>query len=296
MSALPTVTGRFSTRFGRDLLRILRDDSPAAIGAFIIAVYCVLAIIGPYVTTVGVAPDPAQAYEGVSARFPLGTDAFGHSILSELIVGTRPILEVGVAAAVMTVAAGVIIGLLSGYLGGAADAVIMRIVDIFLTIPGLPLILVIAAVLRTYNPLVLAAVLSIQGWAPLARAVRSMALSLRSSDFIEAARGQGVPLRHMVGRQLLPNVGPYVAIHFLLAVTGAIYAEVGLFLLGVAPLSGTNWGIMINTATAQGALYSSDSALALLAPMGAIVVLQIGFVMFSRAMDDLFNPRMRVLV
>jgi peptide/nickel transport system permease protein len=190
----------------------------------------------------------------------------------------------------------VIVGLVSGYLSGVVDAVIMRIVDVFLTIPGLPLILVIAAVVHTYDPLVLAAILSIQGWAGLARAVRSMALSLRSADFIEAARGQSVPMRHMVGRQLLPNVGPYVAIHFLLAVTGAIYAEVGLFLLGVAPVSGTNWGIMINTATAQGALYNSDSALSLLAPMTAIVLLQVGFVLFSRAMDDLFNPRMRVLV
>lgn len=289
------MTGGRSIRFGRDLLRILREDRPAAIGAFIIAVFCVIAVIGPYVTSVGIVPDPAQAYEGPSGRFPLGTDAFGHSIASELIIGTRPILEVGVAAAVMTVAVGVIVGLVSGYLSGAVDAVIMRIVDVFLTIPGLPLILVIAAVVRADNPLVLAAILSIQGWAGLARAVRSMALGLRSADFIEAARGQALPLRHMVGRQLLPNVGPYVAIHFLLAVTGAIYAEVGLFLLGVAPLSGTNWGIMINTATSQGALYSSDSAPSLLAPMGAIVLLQIGFVLFSRAMDDLFNPRMRVL-
>ena len=289
------MSGGYGMRVGRDLLRILREDRSATIGAVIIVVYCVVAVIGPAMTTVGVAPDPNQAYEGPSAHFPLGSDAFGHSILSELIVGTRPIMEVGVAAAIMTVAVGVIVGLVSGYVSGAADTVIMRIVDVFLTIPGLPLILVIAAVVRTYNPLVLAAILSIQGWAGLARAVRSMALSLRSSDFIEAARGQAVPLRHMVGRQLLPNVGPYVAIHFLLAVTGAIYAEVGLFLLGVAPLSGTNWGIMINTATAQGALYSSDSALALLAPMGAIVILQIGFVLFSRAMDNLFNPRMRVL-
>jgi peptide/nickel transport system permease protein len=290
------MNGGHGMRLGRDLLRILREDRSATIGAVIIVVYCVVAVIGPAVTTVGVAPDPNQAYEGPSAHFPLGSDAFGHSILSELIVGTRPIMEVGVAAAIMTVAVGVIVGLVSGYVSGAADAVIMRVVDVFLTIPGLPLILVIAAVVRTYNPLVLAAILSIQSWAGLARAVRSMALSLRSSDFIEAARGQAVPLRHMVGRQLLPNVGPYVAIHFLLAVTAAIYAEVGLFLLGVAPLSGTNWGIMINTATAQGALYSSDSALALLAPMGAIVILQIGFVLFSRAMDNLFNPRMRVLV
>ena len=282
-------------KLGRDLLRILREDRPAAIGAVIIMVYCVIAVIGSYLTTIPVAPDPNQAYQGPSGHFPLGTDAFGHSVLSELIIGTRPILEVGAAAAVMTVAVGVIVGLVSGYVSGVADAVIMRVVDIFLTIPGLPLILVIAAVIRTDNPLVLAAVLSIQGWAGLARAVRSMALSLRSADFIEAARGQSVPLRHMVGRQLLPNVGPYVAIHFLLAVTGAIYAEVGLFLLGVAPLSGTNWGIMINTAIAQGALYSTDSASALLGPMGAIVVLQVGFVLFSRAMDNLFNPRMRVL-
>jgi peptide/nickel transport system permease protein len=281
---------------GRELLRILRHDPMAMVGAFIIAVYCVVAVIGPSVTTIPVAPNPALAYRGPSWSFPLGTDAFGHSILSELIIGTRPILEVGVAAAVMTIAAGVIIGLVSGYLSGVADAVIMRIVDVFLTVPGLPLVFVIVAVVHSSNPLLLAAILSIQSWAGLARAVRSMALSLRTSDFIEAARGQSLPLRHMVGRQLLPNIGPYVAIHFLLAVTGAIYAEVGLFLLGIAPLSGTNWGIMINTATAQGALYSSDSALYLLAPMGAIVILQFGFVMFSRAMDDLFNPRMRVLV
>jgi peptide/nickel transport system permease protein len=280
---------------GRDLLRILREDRLALIGALIICVYCVIAVIGPDLATVSEVSDPSQAYKGPSWGFPLGTDAFGHSILSELVVGTRPIMEVGVAAAVMTVVVGVIVGLASGYVSGLADAVIMRAVDVFLTIPGLPLVLVIAALIHSSNPLVLAAILSIQSWAGLARAVRSMALSLRSSDFIEAARGQSVPLRHMVGRQLLPNVGPYVAIHFLLAVTGAIYAEVGLFLLGIAPISGTNWGNMINIANAQGALYTTRSALYLLAPMAAIVVLQFGFVMFSRAMDELFNPRMRVL-
>lgn len=290
------MSGRRGTVLGLELLRILRRDPAAALGAVIVGVYCVVAVIGPYVTTIPVAPDPAMAYQGPSARFPLGTDTFGHSILSEIIIGTRPILEIGVAAAIMTVCAGVVVGLVSGYLSGAADAVIMRVVDVFLTIPGLPLILVVAAVIHSSNPLVLAAVLSIQGWAGLARAVRSMALSLRSADFIEAARGQSVPLRHMVGRQLLPNVGPYVAIHFLLAVTGAIYAEVGLFLLGVAPLTGTNWGIMINNATSQGALYTTRSALYLLAPMIAIVILQFGFVLLSRAMDELFNPRMRVLV
>lgn len=281
-------------RFGRDLFRILRGDRSAMVGAIIILVYCIVAIIGPYLTKVGLVSDPSRAYKGPSWRFPLGTDAFGHSILSELVVGTRPIMEVGVASAVMVITVGVIVGLASGYLSGVADAVIMRVVDVFLTIPGLPLILVIAALVHSSNPLVLAAILSIQGWAGLARAVRSMALSLRASDFIEAARGQSVPLRHMVGRQLLPNVGPYVAIHFLLAVTGAIYAEVGLFLLGIAPISGSNWGIMINIANGQGALYTTRSAMYLVSPMAAITLLQFGFVLFSRAMDELFNPRMRV--
>ena len=120
--------------------------------------------------------------------------------------------------------------------------VLMRLADVFLTIPGLPLVIVIAAssgpAARLYWP----AIIAVTAWAGLARAVRSQALSLRSADFIEAAKVQGLPLRNMIGRQLLPNVGPYVAINFLLAVTGAIYAEVGLFVLGVAPVSGTATG------------------------------------------------------
>lgn len=278
----------------RDLWRILRGDSSAMIGAVIIAVFCLVAILGPIFVSVSGVNHPNDAYQGPSLQNPLGTDAFGDSVLSGLIVGTRAIMEVGVAAAIMTVAIGVFVGLTSGYLSGVADAVIMRIVDVFITVPGLPLIFVIAALIHSSNPFVLAGILSIQSWAGLARAVRSMALSLRTSDFIEVARGQSLPLHHMVGRQLLPNVGPYVAIHFLTAVTGAIYAEVGLFLLGIAPISGTNWGIMINIANAQGALYSMRSALYLASPMAAIVILQLGFVLFSRAMDELFNPRMRV--
>jgi peptide/nickel transport system permease protein len=187
-----------------------------------------------------------------------------------------------------------VIGLVSGYLGGFADSVIMRLTDIALTIPGLPLIIVIATLIRTTNPFVLAVVLSVTGWAGLARAVRSQALSLRTTDFVEAARLQGMSLGNMVGRQLLPNVGPYVAINFVLSVTGAIYAEVGLFVLGIVPISGVNWGEMINEAMSQGALYTNRAMLYLFAPMAAIVILQMGFVFFSRALDSLFNPALRV--
>jgi peptide/nickel transport system permease protein len=172
---------------------------------------------------------------------------------------------------------------------------LMRLADVFLTIPGLPLVIVIAAVIRTTSPFVLAAIIAITAWAALARAVRSQALSLRTADFIEAAKVQGLPLRHMIARQLLPNVGPYVAINFLLTVTGAIYALIGLFVLGVAPVSGTaNWGVMINLAIGNGALYTSKSVLYLFTPMAAIVFLQLALVFFTRALDQLFNPRLRV--
>jgi peptide/nickel transport system permease protein len=279
---------------GRDLLRILREQKAAMFGAIVVVIYCLVAIFGPIFVHISNVSHPGRAYQAPSLHHPLGMDPFGRDVLAALIVGTRPIMEIGILAAIMSIGVGVIIGLTTGYLGGVVDSVIMRITDIFLTIPGLPLVIVIAALIHSANPVVLAAILSVQAWAGLARAVRSQALSLRTSTFIEAARGQALPLRHMIGRQLLPNVGPYVAIHFLLAVTGAIYAEVGLFLLGIAPISGTNWGIMINIAQAQGALYTTRSATYLLAPMFAIVLLQVAFVLFSRALDDLFNPRMRV--
>ena len=281
-------------RLLRDLWRICRSDKPAFTGGCVVLIYLVVAIIGPYTTSLPYQKNSNLAYLGPSLKYPLGTDFLGNSVLGEVILGTRPIMEVGLAAAVMVVFAGVLAGLVAGYLGGGVDQVVMRITVVFLTIPGLPLVIVIASIVRTTSPLALAGILSITGWAGLARAVRSQALSLRTSDFIDAARVQGLPLRNIVGRQLLPNIGPYVAIHFLLAVTDAIYAGVGLFLLGVAPLSGTNWGIMINLAIGQGALYTSQSALYLFSPMLAIVFLQVALVYFSRAMDRLFNPRLRV--
>ncbi|MEU8226926.1 ABC transporter permease [Kribbella sp. NPDC048915] len=281
-------------RFLSDLWRILRHDKGALIGGAIVLIYCLAAVFGPIFVEVGNEQDASQAYLAPSWEHPLGTDSLGQGVLSQIIVGTRPIMIVGVLSAVITVFIGVAIGLLTGYVGGVADTVIMRITDIFLTIPGLPLIIVLASVINTTNPVVLAFILSITAWAGLARAIRSQAMSLRSREFVEAAKLQGVSLGNMVGRQLLPNVGPYVAIHFLLAITGAIYASVGLFLLGIAPISGNNWGIMINLAMAQGALYTTDSAFYLFSPMAAIVILQVAFVFFSRALDSVFNPRLRV--
>ncbi|HEY8788348.1 MAG TPA: ABC transporter permease [Actinopolymorphaceae bacterium] len=280
--------------FVKDFWRICRSDKAALVGGVIILVYILVAIFGGSLVHVGRSHNAADAYLGPSLHHLLGTDFLGNDTLSEVIIGTRPVVEVGLFSAVIVVIVGVVIGLTSGYLGGKTDAVIMRVTDIFLTIPGLPLIIVIASLVNTSSPLALAIILSVTAWAGLARAVRAQALSLRTADFIDAAKVQNLPLRNLIGRQLLPNVGPYVAINFLLAITGAIYAEVGLFVLGVAPVTGTNWGIMINLAMNQGALYTSNSMLYLFSPMAAIVLLQVALVFFARTLDKVFNPRLRV--
>jgi peptide/nickel transport system permease protein len=277
-----------------DFVEILRRDRSAAIAGAIILLYCLTAVLGPMVVHVPRGANPAAAYQLPSLRYPLGTDFIGHSVLSEVIVGTRPVLEIGFVTAFISVGIGTVVGLVSGAAGGVVDGAIMRVTDVFLTIPGLPLLIVIASLVHTANPVVLGLILSVVGWPGLARAVRSQALSLRESAFMEAARAQGLRRSTVIGRQLLPNVGPYVAIHWLLAVTGAIYAEVGLFLLGVAPVSGNNWGSMINLAMGEGALYTGRSMPWLLAPMAAIICLQVAFVFFTRALDQFFNPRLRL--
>jgi peptide/nickel transport system permease protein len=280
--------------FLRDFWRICKSDKSALVAGVVILIYLGVAIFGPIFVHLSPIQNPADAYLSPSWHHPLGTDFLGQDILTEIVLGTRPVLEVGLMAAIFAVGVGVAVGLMSGYLGGAADMALMRLADVFLTIPGLPLVIVVASIIRTSSPFVLAAIIAITAWAGLARAVRSQALSLRTADFIEAAKVQGLPLRAMIARQLLPNVGPYVAINFLLAVTAAIYAEIGLFVLGVAPVSGTNWGIMINLAMGNGALYTNKSMLYLFTPMAAIVFLQVALVFFTRALDQLFNPRLRV--
>jgi peptide/nickel transport system permease protein len=171
---------------------------------------------------------------------------------------------------------------------------LMRVADVFLTIPSFPLLVVLTGYLKVNEPLPMAGVLSIAAWAGLARAIRAQVLTLAQRDFVEAARIAGLSRTHIIFRELLPNMAPYIAMNFVLAFTGAIYAEVGLFLLGVAPFTATNWGVMLNFAVTQaGALYSTSSMWYLIAPMACIILLQVGSVLFVRALEEVFNPRLR---
>ena len=263
-------------------------------GALIIVAYFLMAVLGPMFIHFSVAQDLAHAYQPPSWKHWLGTDYAGRGILSEIVYGSRPVLMVAAVAAAFSVLVGTLIGLLSGFSGGLLDAFLMRTADFFLTMPSLPFIIVVTATIHSTSPFVMAGVIAITGWAGLARAIRAQTLSLGKRDFMDAARVQGLTTWRMVWKELLPNLASYVAMNFLLASIGAIYAEVGLFILGLAPFSGSNWGVMINIAMNQaGALYTTQSLWYLFSPMAAIVILQLGLVMFSQGLDEVFNPRLR---
>src|SRR5665811_2618826 len=155
----------------------------------------------------------------------------------------------------------VVFGALAGLLGGKLDTSVLMITDVVLTVPAIILLGVMAVFIRLDNIFLLAFILAIFAWPTLLRAVRAQVLSLKEREYVEAARMLDLPLRHVLFKEVLPNMMPYIVINFVIAMTGAIYAQVILYYLGLVPLQGDNWGLMIQQAYTKGCLlYTSDAA------------------------------------
>ena len=281
-------------RFWRGVWLALRRRPSRMVGFVIVAMFAVFAVVGSWFFPERLPYDADNIYAPISWDHPLSTDFEGVDVLALVITGTRDVLLVAAAAGLVTVLLGTGTGLYAGYRRGAADSVLMRIADFILTIPGLPLLVVLTTTTNLGAWWKMSLVLGLIGWGALARAVRSQTLSLRERGFIEAARGLGMSTRHIVIKELLPNVAPYIATNLLIAVTGYIYAQVGLYFLGVLPLNTNNWGVMLNFAVFQsGALISPDALPYLLAPLASILLLTLGVVLIIDAMEEIFNPRLR---
>lgn len=272
----------------------LRRRPSRLAGVGIVLLFVFLAVAGPWLYPDRLPYDADNVYAPISWKHPLSTDFEGVDVLALVITGTRGVLLVAAAAGLITMVIGTAAGLYAGYRRGTPDSLLMRIADFVLTIPGFPLLIVLTTTINLGAWWKMALVLGLVGWGGLARAVRSQTMSLRERGFIEAARGLGLSTRHVVVKELLPNVAPYIATNLLLAVTGYIYAQVGLYFLGVLPLDTSNWGVMLNAAVFQsGALISPDALPYLLAPLGAILLLTLGVVLIVDALEEIFNPRLR---
>jgi peptide/nickel transport system permease protein len=221
---------------------------------------------------------------------PLGTDDVGHDVLGRLMYGGQASLEIGVAAGIVATVIGMLWGAVSGYTGGWADAVMMRIVDAGIAIPGLFLLMVAATIITPTVP-VLIVLIGAFSWLVPARLVRAEALSLRTRDYVQAMVAMGGGRRRAVLRHIIPNVVGTVVVNATFQVADAIMLVAYLSFLGLGvPLPRTDWGGMLS----NGLNYAFDGYWWMIIPPGiAIVIVVCAFNFLGDGLRDAFEVRLR---
>jgi len=223
-------------------------------------------------------------------RYLLGTDFRGSDILTQLFYGTQVAFIVGGLAAVFAVGLGTLVGLIAGFFGKLVDTLLMRTTDIFLVLPFLPIVLILAAILRP-SIWVIILVIGIVGWPGIARVIRAQVLTLKERPFVDAARVSGASDLRLIFFQVAPNVLPFSFLYMSLTVAGAIITEAALSFLGLGDASVISWGGMLSSVlTFGGAL---NAWWWLLPPGFAITLLSLGFYLLGRGFDEVINPRLR---
>jgi peptide/nickel transport system permease protein len=234
---------------------------------------------------------PGAPLEPPSARFWLGTDEYGRSVLDLVIQGSQISLLVGFLATGMSMLTGSLVGITAGYSGGWVDVLLMRFTDWFLVIPFLPLAIVLAAILGR-SLFVIAFVIGVTTWPATARVVRAQVLTLKERSYVERARALGAGNSQIVSRHILPNVFPLIFANTILVVALAIYTEAILSFLGLGDPFNVSWGSILESAFAEGAI--SLGAWWYLVPPGLCIVLVVlGFTMCGYAFDEILDPRLR---
>ena len=221
----------------------------------------------------------------------LGTTSYGSDAYSQLIYGSRISLTVGVLATGLSTIVGVIVGMVAGYFGGKTDEVLMRVVDFLLVIPGLPLMMVLAAFLgaRIENIIIVIAIL---GWTGTSRLIRSQVLAEKNKAYVESARAIGASDTYIMFRHILPNVTPILFANITLGVVGAILSEAGLSFLGLTNPEDPSWGRMLADAVSGGA-FSGGAWWVVLFPGLMITLLSLAFTFVGHTLDQVLNPRLR---
>jgi peptide/nickel transport system permease protein len=301
---------------GRSLAQIawtrFKRDKAAVAGGIIVAVLIVIAALSkPLEAIFGLDPNlphqdlldpvlitPRGSFGGISAHHPLGVDPqFGRDMLSRLLEGSWVSLLVAFAATLLSVLIGAVMGLLAGYYGGRIDAFISRLMDIFLAFPLLLFALSISASLQNKAfglsglPLhitVLVFVIGFFNWPYLGRIVRGQVLSLREREFVDAARSVGARNRHILFKELMPNLYAPIIVYSTLLIPTNILFEAGLSFLGVgiAPPQ-ASWGGMLSQAVN---FYQADPMFMLL-PGLAIFITVLSFNLLGDGLRDALDPR-----
>jgi peptide/nickel transport system permease protein len=272
-------------------LRRLAGNHRLVAGVAILAVFVGMAVFAPFLTPYKPHQVVGPPYGPPSAKDWLGTDELGADVMSQMIYGSRVSLTVGFAVAAVATLLGSAVGLVSGFYRGAADEGLMRITDVFLILPSLPLAIILAAYLGPSETTIIE-VLAVTAWPLVARVVRSQTLSLRERPFTDAARVIGAGNGRIMFRVIIPNLLTLIAANAVLTVTAAVVGEAGLDFIGLGNPSVVSWGTMLYWAQNTAALLNG-AWWWVLAPGLCISLVGLGAVLISVSLEDLFNPRLR---
>ncbi|HUW70595.1 MAG TPA: ABC transporter permease [bacterium] len=241
-----------------------------------------------YVKTIDYFPLRARP----SSAHPLGTNHAGNDLLSQVIWGTRISLTIGLATGLFVTILSLTLALLSGYLGGVVDDVITFLTNVMLVIPGLPLMIVIAAYVTMKGVMPIVLILGLTGWPWPTRLLRSQVLTLKSRDFVRVSRSLGERTLFVVFREILPNMISIAMAEFFAASMAAILGEATLEFIGLGNVTVVSWGTILFWAQANGALLAG-SWWWFLPPGICIALVGTSFVLINFAIDEISNPRLR---
>lgn len=261
-------------------------------GLIILGVFVLIAIFAPVLAPYGpTQKDRTALRQPPSLDHWLGTTHMGEDVLSQLIFGTRGVVVVGFLSAIIATIIAITIGVIAGYVRGWKSESLSALTNVFLVIPGIPLIIIVASQFENPPLIVIAAVLGLTGWAWGARVLRAQTMSLRNRDFIQAARANGEPLHRIITVEMLPNLMALIASSFVGTVTAAILGLTTLAFIGVIPVSNLNWGTILFWAQQNGAF---PRLWWWYVPAGlCIAIIGVALSLINFGIDEYVNPRLR---
>ena len=225
----------------------------------------------------------------------LGTDQQGRDVLADVVYGTPGTLKIGLIAAVVGVGVGTILGFISGYFGGYLDNLIRFISDVFMTIPVLMILIVLASLLDVLSNTTLGLLIAAFGWMGALRVTRAQVLTMRERAYIQVAKLNGVNDMEIIFKEMIPNLLPFIAASLVGASAGAILASLGLSALGLGPQNEPSIGLTIYWVLHYGALIR-ELWWWFMPPIIVMVLLFIGLFMVTAGLDRIANPRLRTEV
>jgi peptide/nickel transport system permease protein len=263
-------------------------------GASLALAILMFALIGPlFIDVSGGAIGAAPPRQRPGGDHLFGTDTQGRDVLAALVLATPQTLKIGFFAGLIGLAAGVLLGLVAGFFRGLADLAIRTAADVAMTIPGIAVLVLVAANVRQMSVALMAVIVAGLAWMYPTRTIRAQTLSMRERPYVDIARLNGVSGLRLVFTELLPNLLPYIAASFVTAVSSAMLATIGLEALGLGPQNELTLGMMIYWAQYYGAILRGLWWW-WAPPVAMIALIFIALLMMATGMDRLVNARLRV--